>query len=192
MRLLSALFVSLLSATTLAPQIADACGGPYSHVEPAPQMVLVSKDGAHSFVTLDAAQAANPIELTLVGPSGVRIVKASKQIAASPKQRRLAIDVPKRDRFVIAIPGNVEAKWTGIDRNYYTGSMKVRGTDLQIVHESRDGHAFLTVRQNGRDVGYSSGEALGVVQIKGRAFLVSQTKGYVSALELPKLALAKA
>ena len=231
MRLLNAFLASVLAGATLAPQISDACCGPYAY-NPAPRMLMVSSHSAQakgnkwtnrSFVVLeqsfdaqangewiqlapmsfDRAQVMalpaleTPMELTLVGPAGTRTVKAKKQFALTGdfkighQQKRLVLELDTpASSFAIALVGKVDAKWTELD--FQDGKTSIKGTDMQIVEEYRDGYTSVTVRQNGRDIAYGSGDAIGVVEVKGRTFLVTNSRGYLGTVQLPALSIAKA
>jgi hypothetical protein len=113
---------------------------------------------------------ATATELTLVGPSGTRVVKATQQVALrrgwTADKTQLALEVPVKagEQFVIAIPGRVtDARW----------------------HENH------IVRQATTQIGASvKSVQLGSVSTKGRTFAVFSTDGQLSLVELPAMTKA--
>jgi len=163
------------------------------------------------------AQLSSPIELTLVGPSGVRVVKTNKQVALSRSwhigfdKTRVALEVPFKtnDQFTIAIAGRAtDAKWReldyaespatlawwlgtqGIKNAEYPTLATVQGTDLEVIGFSQDGKSTLVVRQGDALLGSSMGHAIGAVTTNGRSYLVVSTEGFVGTLELPEITRA--
>jgi hypothetical protein len=159
-------------------------------------------------------QLATPLELTLVGPSGARVVKTDRQVGLSHswqigwEQQRVALEVPLEDReqFVVAIEGRAtDAKWHAIDHRQapatvtwwltqrgiknpeYVGLRKLAGTSFDIVEYTTNGMTHFIVRDGDRQVGGAADASpLGAVTTKGRSFVVFNMKRQIGLLELPK------
>ncbi|HEY5920980.1 MAG TPA: hypothetical protein VIV11_04885 [Kofleriaceae bacterium] len=158
------------------------------------------------------ARLAKPMEVTLVGPSGARVVQTDKQVALTQSwhigldETRPALEVPvgDSDRFEIAIAGRaLDAKWReldyvhaqaaaakwltarGINDADYPTLAKLKNTELEIVSFSKDGVSQLMVRQGNVFVTGMAGAAVGAVTTKGRTFLVVKRDAQLATLELP-------
>jgi hypothetical protein len=168
--------------------------------------------------TFDATQLAvlsplaTPMEVTLVGPSGTRVVKTKQQVALrrglTGKQQRLALEVPLRanQEFAIAIQGRAsDAKWhslfakdasaktaswlrqQGITDAKYIAVRAIKGTGFELVDFQRnDGNWHHIVRDGGTSVGAAAASVpIGALTTQGRTFVVFSTDQQVSLLELP-------
>jgi len=158
------------------------------------------------------APLAKPIEATLVGPSGTRVVKTDKQVALGRSwqigwdQRRVALEVPleDKDQFSIAIAGRAaDATWHALDYSEapastkwwlaklgvkpdgYVGLRAIDGTQLEVVEYSTASTTQFVVRQNDNTIGAAQGSALGAVTTGGRTFLVYSINHQIGLLELP-------
>jgi hypothetical protein len=163
------------------------------------------------------ARLASPMEVTLVGPSGARVVKTSKQVALSRSwqigfdKTRVALEVPvqNNDRFTIAIAGRAtDAKWReleyaessatttwwlrtqGIKNAAYATLATVQGTDYEVVAFSQDDKSQLLVRQGDVQITAAIGHAVGAVTTNGRMFLVINNDGQLGTIELPAITRA--
>jgi hypothetical protein len=168
-------------------------------------------DGTHiAFV----APREQPLELTLLGPSGTRVIKTAKQVALSRSwqistdQSRLALEIPalKDAQFTIALIGRAtDAKWQELPYEQGTAatswwldkhgvkdaeyvSVRRISADLDIVEYSKDGTSGFSVRQGDEEVGVGVGVVQGAFTTKGRAFLSVKTQGQLATLELPATA----
>lgn len=159
------------------------------------------------------SRLATPMELTLVGPSGTRVVKADKQVALSRTwgigvgQKRLALEVPvgNRDRFSVAIAGRAtDATWRelgdsqesaaatwwlqqqGITNPQYVRVQTIAGTAFELVEYYKDGMAHVVARGGDRELGLAADASpLGAVTTAGRTFVVFSMTGQIGLLELP-------
>jgi hypothetical protein len=255
MRFLPHLLAAVLTTTTLLPQIAAACGGPYADYNPAPRVLAVSShsvpaknDGQHwirrAFVVLEKSIDADdkawqwlapytydpthiltmsrletPMEVTLVGPRGARVVKADRQVALSRDwhighdQKRLALEVPigEHDQFAVAIAGRAtDARWheigdrkhsaatvwwlqkQGIKNAEYVRVQHIAGLTLDFVEYYADGLTHIIARDGDRQVGLAADANLrGAVTTAGRTFAVFMSKqGQIGLLELPAMTKA--
>jgi hypothetical protein len=130
---------------------------------------------------LTMARLATPMEVTLVGPGGARVVKTDKQVALSRDwhighdQKRVALEVPvgQRDRFEIAIAGRVtDAKW----------------------HELGDGSVSAATqwRLTGQLGLAADATPLGALTAAGRTYVVYSLNHQLGLLEVPATVLTKA
>jgi hypothetical protein len=163
---------------------------------------------------------ANPMEVTLVGPSGARVIKTAKQVALKGSwqigwdKTRIALEAPVKqgERFAIAIAGRAaDATWgeieyhegtaattwwlgqQGIKDPQYVGLRTIKGMAFDIVEYSQGDTTHFVVRDGDRTVGLAAnGRVLGSVTTNGRSFLVFDTDGQIRLLELPKASLSQA
>ena len=163
---------------------------------------------------------AKPMEVTLVGPSGARVIKTAKQVALKGSwqigwdKRRIALEAPVKqgERFAIAIAGRAaDATWgeteyhegtaattwwlgqQGIKDVQYVGLRTIKDMAFDIVEYSQGDTNHFVVRDGDRTVGLAAnGRVLGSVTTKGRSFLVFDTHGQIGLLELPKVSLSQA
>jgi hypothetical protein len=160
------------------------------------------------------APREKPLELTLLGPSGTRVITTAKQVALSHSwkigtdQSRLALEIPaiKDAQFTIAIIGRAtDAKWQelpyeqgtlatswwlakhGVKDAEYV-SMRRISVDLDVVEYSKDGASGFSVRQGDEEVGVGVGVVQGAFTTKGRAFLSVRRNGQLGTVELPATA----
>jgi hypothetical protein len=162
---------------------------------------------------LTIGRLAKPMEVTLVGPSGTRVVKADQQVALSRswhighEQKRIALEVPvaERDQFTVAIAGRAtDATWhelgaaddsaattwwlakQGIKQPKHVRAIGITGTTIDLVEYSVDGMTQTIARNGDRQATLgASTRPLGAVTTAGRTFVVLMTKGQVGLLELP-------
>jgi hypothetical protein len=165
-----------------------------------------------SIITL--APLATPLEVTLVGPAGARVVKTDKQVVLGRSwdigwdKARIALEVPtdEKHQFSIAIVGRAsDATWHELD--YKTAPASVRwslgklvadaesvalrttqDTGFDIVEYFVNGNAQFVVRQGGTAIESASGSPLGMVTTKGRTFVVFSVDHQIGLLELPAAA----
>jgi hypothetical protein len=157
------------------------------------------------------AARTSPLEVTLVGPAGTRVVKTAKQVALSHSwkigrdQSRLALEIPSitDDQFTIAIVGRAtDAMWQelpyeqatadatwwltkqGHTKPEYVAVRKI-ATDLDVIEYHLDGESRFSVRHGDSEVGVGVGATLGAFTTKGRSFLAINDKGQLGTLELP-------
>ncbi len=166
------------------------------------------------------SRLATPMELTLVGPSGPRVVKTDKQFALTHllyfawNDARIGLEVPVKrgEHFTVAIAGRADdATWgeveyhegtaattwwlgqQGIKDAQYVGLRTIEGMAFDIVEYSQGDTNHFVVRDGDRTVGLAAnGRVLGSVTTKGRSFLVFDTHGQIGLLELPKVSLSQA
>jgi hypothetical protein len=157
------------------------------------------------------AARAKAVELTLVGPSGTRVISTAKQVALSHSwqlgvdQSRLALEIPaiKDAQFTIAIPGRAsDAKWQELPYEQGTAatqwwlskhgvkdaeyvSMRRISADVDVIEYYFDGESRLSVREGDSEVGVAVGTTLGAFSTGSRSFLAISHKGQLRTLELP-------
>jgi hypothetical protein len=168
---------------------------------------------------LPLSRLAKPMELTLVGSSGTRVVKTDKQHALSQDfhigfdQTRAALELPvkRNERFTIALAGRVDdAKWfelafqqgtaaedwwlaqQGYENVESVSVQPIAGTELQVVVFYVDGKPGFAARQGDQLIGGSSGQPLGVVSTGGRMFVVANFAHQIRGIELQPVTAPKA
>ena len=212
-----------LSLTALAAVIpanhADACGP-----MPAPHMLAISHHGHHTFVVLDEAapKDANwrqlfpdsydytriadapdleaPVELTLLGRSGTRVVTATHRVFLDdawtvPMQRHVAFEVEgldNQDWFEVAVVGRrANLSWRTMDqvpdkdndgiawlaahgrRGVNLAYLTtITGTTTQIVTWFDSTGVQFAVRRGDADLGEHEGLVIGELDMPGRHLLV--------------------
>lgn len=158
---------------------------------------------------------ASPMEVTLVGPSGTRLVQTDKQVALAGgwqigfDQTRVALEVPVQanEQFAVAIAGRAtDARWHvvdyheqptaqtkwwlqkhGIEGVEYVVLRTIRDMPFDLVEYSQGGTTRFIVRDRGRTSGLAAnGSVLGAVTTKGRSFIVFTLNSQIGLLELPK------
>lgn len=166
------------------------------------------------------SRLATPMEVTLVGPSGARVVKTDKQFALTHvlyfawDQTRVGLEVPLKadERFTVAIAGRAtDATWgeieyhegtaatrwwlerQGIKDAQHVGLRTIKSMSFDIVEYSQGDTTHFAVRDGDRTVGLAAnGRVLGSVTTKGRSFIVFDTDGQIGLLELPKVSSSNA
>lgn len=130
-----------------------------------------------------------PTELTLVGPSGSRIVSSAKQVLLRDSMtidhesahHAIELDVGTREDFAIAIYGRAkQPKWHALESLGYKTS-RIYGLSYQFE-----------LRSNGKSVGTYDGIALGVLEVDGKRYLVVKNGAQARALDLPVTVVARA
>ena len=160
---------------------------------------------------ISLAPLATPLEVTLVGASGTRVVKTDKQVVLGQTwhigwgQARVALEVPtgEKDQFSIAIVGRAaDATWHELDYKnapasvtwsvgkLFPGaeSVALRTTPdvgFDIVELYSNGNAQIVVRQGDTVIDSAIGRSLGIVTTKGRTFVVYSTDHQIGLRELP-------
>jgi hypothetical protein len=154
-----------------------------------------------------------PMEVTLVGSNGARVVKTDKQVALrngwQDKQPRLALEVSVHDGESIgfAIIGNAsDAKWSqlaagkasvltswwlgrqGVSDIESVALSSVAGSGFEVVQYSSNDKTQFMVREKDRSMGVPMrGRVLGAVTTGGRAYLLVEN-GAMYLHPLPQLA----
>jgi len=146
MRMVSISVLLAFAALVQEPQRADACGGRSALPrEWAPRIFAVTTQGETHAITLPLS-IRRLKAVTLVGPSGNRVVwnrpssRDKMSFVDMTDRTRLEIAGSKRDRFVIAIEGNLpEATWRAVEPDGGTlGSVSVRGGRTFVVSKLGD------------------------------------------------------
>lgn len=145
-----------------------------------------------------------PVELTLVGPSGMRTVKLRKQVYLAASWRwqepvsALEVEVGEQEDFRFAMWGAKPAAWRALEsgragqadvawlaaqgvRVADAGRIylqRVRGSDVEIVAAFAEGGALVTfVRRGEVSVGRYEGSASYAFAQRGRGWLVLEQRG---------------
>lgn len=221
--------LAALAVSTLAAQRADACGN-YTpeprvmrlstHFLPAAtgaktrSFVLVGPTAAEGLVwrllaprsydatkIADAAALEQPVALTLLGPTGARVVKSSRQVVLAQSWEfdgaMSALEVPAQRgaRFEIAIEGaHADARWISLDAEATrpaaatwlaaTGVKlrdprrvsvrRIHGTDFETVSFYPEGSREMVtyLKQGDRNHGRFEGAPVGAIANRGARQLV--------------------
>jgi hypothetical protein len=158
---------------------------------------------------------AAPLEITLVGPSGVRFVKTDKQVALADaftigwREKRIAVEVPisEKDQFSIAIVGRAkDARWHDADYREapasaawwlgkrgttnpdFIGLRTLEGTDAEAVEFHQAGSSHFVIRRGDLEVTRAQGSVIGAVTTNGRTFVLYTVNHQLATLELPATA----
>jgi hypothetical protein len=158
---------------------------------------------------------AVPLQVTLVGPSGVRFVKSDKQVALADaatigwREKRVAVEVPvtDKDQFAVAIIGHAkDARWHAADyleapasARWWLGKRgtkspdfvalrKLDGTSAEAIEFSQDGETHFVIRRGDVEVGSAQGSLIGAVTTNGRTFVLYTVNKQLATLELPATA----
>jgi hypothetical protein len=228
-------------AALLAPRVAAACGGPRIDPPPRVLTVVSRSfpSGYHwarrSFVVLpeaadvdsntrwihaasyddtavsELAALATPVELTLIGPTGVRVVKANRQFAMRRwlhRKPRIALEIPADDSTIAIVGGAKNAQWYQLGYSPATAATRwwlehkgiaadwtsvrpLAGTDIDVIATQASGTSTLVVRRGDDEVGRYNGTAHGAFVVNGRLYLVLEAGDGLYAQELPKAALLR-
>jgi hypothetical protein len=144
-----------------------------------------------------------PMLVTLVGASGTRVVTSDRRVylrsvldSAAP-HLALEVDVPHAETFEVAIAGRTDATWhalvtsahertdTWLDRLAitdveYMWIAHASGTDVAILSFSSKQGLRLAIRRGDSDLGVHAGSALGVLDARGRRFVVLRDRTTVA------------
>lgn len=233
------LFAALALAAALPSHDADACG-PYI---PEPQVFALSSHGLTSgatrtFVVLGeatpdtsthwrqlapgtfdparivpAGRLAQPMQMTLVGPSGTRTVTARKRVYLTRtlefSDPRTAVEIdPGRDEdgFQVALAGvHRDAAWISLDAAARSSGdaawiagqgvttspgahhvQRVAGVDVLTVLGA-DGQPTTLLRHGTTNYGQYPGAAIGALEVDGTRYLLVQHEGTLQQAYLPHL-----
>ena len=151
-----------------------------------------------------------PAEMTLLGPSGSRVISSDRRVALSNSwqigmdQTRAAIEITLADGddFQIAVAGrardaqwfslehkgsNASAVWwlakLGIVGADYINVQPVTGTDYELVEYIANDTSGFALRRGKTDVGRYSGSPIGAMQVNGRFFIVTKNNGQLTTIE---------
>jgi hypothetical protein len=134
-----------------------------------------------------------PTTLTLLGPSGARIVKSHRRVAlknalwqADSVFDAVELRVPSDETFTVAILGDHSgAVWHDIEGSY-TWTNKIKGTSLSITRKHDGNGTQFTLTNGKRTVGSYSGTVMGAIDVDGLRYLVvASSNGMASALAVP-------
>lgn len=158
---------------------------------------------------------AAPLQVTLVGPSGVRVVESDKQVALADAfdlgwgEKRIAVEIPvaDKDRFAVAIVGRAkDARWHDAGHREAPASARwwlgkrgtptpdfialrpLHGTGAEAIEFSQAGEPQFVIRRGGAEVGNAQGSVLGAVTANGRTFVLYTVNKQLATLELPTTA----
>ncbi|MDQ3370918.1 MAG: hypothetical protein M3680_36325 [Myxococcota bacterium] len=160
-----------------------------------------------------APTAATPVTFTLLGPSGTRVVTATRKVfladARPERGAHGAFEVPitRTERFEIAIEGSQRAaRWLALEAGPVTAARlrwlaalgvtphdqqdvvvtRVAGTDLETISVfPKGGTRTLTfVKQGARNHGSFEGSAIGAFANRGARQLVLRHEGRISVVAL--------
>lgn len=198
--------VLAVSTVTVAPQIADACGGSYG-IDLTPTVHLVSSHhtprGPRAFVALGETDVkvadsewsrlwpssydysaisqykyAGTRTFTLVGPSGTRVVKTSnRQLLA--QTFTLGFTTQQTTEVKVGKDDDFEIAIEG-ERAATWFELDALGLTTKMHYDSANGPQFDLYRGD-TSLGTFSGRPLGAVTIGSQTFLVAQTKGDATA-----------
>ncbi|HEY5920979.1 MAG TPA: hypothetical protein VIV11_04880 [Kofleriaceae bacterium] len=155
-----------------------------------------------------------PRAVTLIGPSGVRVVETDQLVAFSKsphiglEQIRTAVEVRvgHYEKLPIAVAGrDNDAKWHELGNNTASEATKqwlakrgiktqhvklqaIQGGKFSVVRYFSNGTAQFLVRQGDREVGRASGNLIGAMMFDGRMLVAYITGGRVATLDLPAAA----
>lgn len=160
----------------------------------------------------DAPDLETPTELTLVGPSGTRVVSTRSRVFLKPAlgwdhTPTAALEVTaKRGEFSIALAGrHTDTKWMAMEgeRNGTAADIawvrlmtsssfdgkhvyvsKVTGTDVEIVSVLHDGKLLNLLRRDRQSLGQFTGRVHGAITYEGRQFVVQSDGGATRALRI--------
>ncbi len=220
--------LATLAIATLRP--ADACG-PYGSE---PKLMRLTghhgREASRSFVLLDqpvpnadklawkqlapgtydpaavvdTADLERPMDMTLIGPSGTRVVSSKERVflsrtfVSNEPSVALEISAPK-GQFAIAMAGkHTDAAWIRLDREHqgsatdlswvkaqgidplspeYIYVSKLEGTDLEIITVPQNGGRTTFVRSEGALYTRFEGTAMGAMTTRGQLYLVASKQG---------------
>lgn len=232
----SLILAAALAVTSLtAPPTAEACGGDYAN-PPAPVLYLVYSDsaGAHTFVLLnqpvdeephtwrrvapkshnltrvaEAPALSAPVDLTLVGPAGTKVVSTRTKMLVEPargidRTPSVALRVPRGNYAVAAFGAHADYAWeplvpVGAGPELDTWSRQVQlppeelsltraGATTMLTYHDPKTNAYRTeIKHHGWTFGGGTGRALGVLTANGDRYAVI---AYGKALTVVRVARA--
>jgi hypothetical protein len=228
----SLMLAATLAVTSLVAQPdADACGGSYG--PQAPVLFLVSgHHGTHNFVLLNqdvdvtahawrilntdsydrtsvaaAPVLATPVQLTLLGERGTKVVRTRSQILVQEglsvdRKPTVALQVPTNESFMVATFGNhtdytwepIEHVESGLESEAWARS---RGLAPETVSMNRAGETELLsywnpktnayetqVKHRGWSLGTRAGHAIGAITANGIRYAVFANGNVLSTMSV--------
>jgi hypothetical protein len=236
MTMRTTLLIAALSLSAFTPSDAEACGSynPEPRVMRLSTHFLTGFDnsGPRSFVLFGASEPtaklawrklapgtydmteiandmllANPVTLTLLGPSGTRVVSSSKHVFLSRswniKTTTSALDVGNVEGFTIAIEGaHANATWIALEDTsykkakgrawvtalgvspYHAGSIwvsRLKGTNVEAVSVyGKDGKTITFLKHGDKNLGRFAGSPIGAFTNAGVIKVVLADDAFVT------------
>jgi hypothetical protein len=143
-------------------------------------------------ISLD--KLARPRTITLVGPSGARVVRSDRRVALHQAlfvagSTFDAIEVPAgtKDDVEIALAGlHRDAVWHAM-RPTYSRTSDIAGTDVKATSSQVDGKQMVELHASSGSYGTFEGYAVGAVDVGGARYVViSPTRGSAFTVEVVK------
>ncbi|MBS1120068.1 MAG: hypothetical protein H6Q90_2296 [Deltaproteobacteria bacterium] len=161
--------------------------------EPAPRDAtwqLLAPAGYDTTRIADAAPLDAPLTLTLLGPSGARVVSSARraflwssmQFAPSAVLELDAEAAHTRVALAGSLPGAV---WIGLDDAGRSVS-RLHGTKLEtvLVMPNGDREPVTLVRRDGQEVARSTGRPIGAMRLYGMHYLFVERAGIVTSVPI--------
>ncbi|MDX2091629.1 MAG: hypothetical protein SFX73_27460 [Kofleriaceae bacterium] len=221
---------ALALTSLVAQPVADACGGSYDSFRPrikkrAPALFLVAPHAGSTFVLLNqpvdekahtwrrlerrsyddtmvapAPMLASPVEITLVGPGGTKIVSARKQVLVKEaflhgREPTVAMYVPAGEFRIAVLGAHAGYAWHELElvETARTGTKKRHAeTELLTTFNETTRTYETQVKQRGWWAGSGAGIALGVITADGIRYAVLQDGAALTTISLGATATPRA